>query len=582
MRALYFSTVPQDAESRKSEDPTRYTLAGASVYASGVFRALLTHSTVDRIFIPNVPRAATGDLRDTRAFDDNRHRIKSIGEHQLGSLREYERVTFMSPGMALPMLSRLRRLSGCPAATVTGMIHSINYTSELQAMWMLMMAPLCRHDALMCSSTAGRQSVANFFDLLRRRLNAIGLRMPGPAFATPVIPLGVDVAAFASHPNTSALRDALDLETGPVVLYFGRLSAASKGDLFPLILAFAAVQARHSTAGLILAGDDTQFRIAESLKAFAARIAPSARVRVIANPDSAAKNDLFAMADVFVSPSDSLQETFGITVVEAMAAGIPAVVSDWNGYKDLVVHGETGFRVRTVLPQYPACFDDLRGSGAMNRPDLLAATTIVDVAELAESLSVLVGDGERRRTMGEAARARARSLYDWRVVIAACEDLWTELGDQAAADPSSGRNAWLDLEQFGYQEIFSHYPTECFGEHHYIGMSRSIVPPSEIAEWLMTTAKSAHWFRPEMFDAILSELGRHSTLHVGTLLDALGAESDMDRASAMTHVCRLMKYGVIACVDATGATSADRLTSVSTREPIRDWSSGSAMLNVKV
>jgi D-inositol-3-phosphate glycosyltransferase len=56
---------------------------------------------------------------------------------------------------------------------------------------------------------------------------------------------------------------------------------------------------------------------------------------------------LYAACDVVVAPTDSPSETFGLTVAEAMAAGRPVVASDWDGYKELIVHGETGFKVRT-------------------------------------------------------------------------------------------------------------------------------------------------------------------------------------------------------------------------------------------
>src|SRR3546814_3034291 len=58
----------------------------------------------------------------------------------------------------------------------------------------------------------------------------------------------------------------------------------------------------------------------------------------------------WAAADVFVSLSDNIQESFGITPVEAMAAGLPCIVSDWDGYRDTVVDGETGILVPTWVP----------------------------------------------------------------------------------------------------------------------------------------------------------------------------------------------------------------------------------------
>ena len=52
-------------------------------------------------------------------------------------------------------------------------------------------------------------------------------------------------------------------------------------------------------------------------------------------------------ANIFVSLSDNIQETFGLTVIEAMAAELPCVVTDWNGYKDLVKDNETGYLIPT-------------------------------------------------------------------------------------------------------------------------------------------------------------------------------------------------------------------------------------------
>jgi glycosyltransferase involved in cell wall biosynthesis len=47
--------------------------------------------------------------------------------------------------------------------------------------------------------------------------------------------------------------------------------------------------------------------------------------------------------------SDNIQETFGIVPIEAMAAGLPVVVLDWDGYKNTVRDGIDGFRVPTLM-----------------------------------------------------------------------------------------------------------------------------------------------------------------------------------------------------------------------------------------
>lgn len=56
---------------------------------------------------------------------------------------------------------------------------------------------------------------------------------------------------------------------------------------------------------------------------------------------------LYRSSDVYFSPSDTVQESFGMSLTEAMACGLPLIVSDWNGYKDVLIHGITGFKVPT-------------------------------------------------------------------------------------------------------------------------------------------------------------------------------------------------------------------------------------------
>jgi glycosyltransferase involved in cell wall biosynthesis len=55
-------------------------------------------------------------------------------------------------------------------------------------------------------------------------------------------------------------------------------------------------------------------------------------------------------ADLFISLADNIQETFGLTPVEAMAAELPVLVTDWDGYRETVRDGMDGFRIPTWMP----------------------------------------------------------------------------------------------------------------------------------------------------------------------------------------------------------------------------------------
>ena len=172
-------------------------------------------------------------------------------------------------------------------------------------------------------------------------------------------------------------------------------------------------------------------------------------------------------ADIFVSLSDNIQETFGLTPVEAMAAGLPCVVSDWNGYKDTVTDGETGFRIPTTTVGPGAGIDiaDRHAAGVDSYDQMIGITslaTAVDVDACADAIARLANGPELRARQGEAAIARARRLYDWRAVVAAYQNLWSELAEIRAASPGLALRDGREAARTDVPDpfaIYRHYPT---------------------------------------------------------------------------------------------------------------------------
>ena len=109
---------------------------------------------------------------------------------------------------------------------------------------------------------------------------------------------------------------------------------------------------------------------------------------------------------MFVSPSDSIQETFGLSVIEAMASGLPVVASDWDGYRDLVEDGRTGFLVPTTTVAGATATATARLLiGELNYDHFLAEcsqATAVDIAGMGAALTRLVSEGDLRLGMGAA------------------------------------------------------------------------------------------------------------------------------------------------------------------------------------
>jgi phosphatidylinositol alpha-mannosyltransferase len=105
--------------------------------------------------------------------------------------------------------------------------------------------------------------------------------------------------------------------------------------------------------------------------------------------------DFYASADLLVCPTTIA--SFGITLLEGMAAGVPIVASDIDGYREILTNGQEGLLVDTQQPR-----------------------------QLADAMNALFADPERRRMMGEAGRRKA-STYDWPLVASRILDVYRGL-----------------------------------------------------------------------------------------------------------------------------------------------------------
>lgn len=168
-------------------------------------------------------------------------------------------------------------------------------------------------------------------------------------------------------------------ESGVVFLFLGRLNR-DKG-VVDLADAFAALG--NDAAWLLVVGPDEAGLRGEMEHRLGSALA---RTRFVGYTDR--PEDFMAAADIFCLPS--YREGFGMVIVEAAAAGIPAIGSRIYGVTDAIEEGETGL---------------------LHRPG--------DTAGLAGLMAMLAEDAERRQAMGEAARERALRLFSAEAVIEA-------------------------------------------------------------------------------------------------------------------------------------------------------------------
>jgi len=349
----------------------------------------------------------------------------------------------------------------------------------MDALANLITAPVQPWDAVICTSTAVKNNVERLLqaqvDHLKARLGITKLVLP----QLPVIPLGIHTQDFAfSVAQKAAARAALGVDEHTlVVLFMGRLSFHAKAH--PLAMYQALEQAAQNTGKQVVLVECGWHANEFIEKAYtdAARLAcPSVRVVTLDGRKAEDRQTAWAGADLFCSLSDNIQETFGIAPIEAMAAGLPVVVSDWDGYKDTVRDGVDGFRIPTTMPQAGLGGDlALRHALEVDTYDMYCGHTCslvaVDVQATAAAFERLFNAPELRQQMGLAGRQRAIEVYDWKPIIGQYEALWGQLSEIRTSQ-AKGLNAlphpWpARMDPF---HAFASYPTRSLTPQTVLGL----------------------------------------------------------------------------------------------------------------
>lgn len=384
--------------------------------------------------------------------------------------------TMFRPDPALAADARLRLRNGAASYSLCGITHTLSSTRAMEVVGGYLTEPLMPWDAVICTSTAAvgivEAALEATRDYLRWRLGT-SASPPSPQF--PVIPLGVHCRDFAVNDLTRRVaRAALGIADDEVaVLYAGRLSFSTKAHPFPMYVALSEVAQRSGRRLVIVhAGQFFSEAAGEAFREAVDRHCTGVRPLFVDGADAARYAAAFRGADLFMSLSDSIQETFGITPVEAMASGLPVIVTDWNGYRDTVRDGVDGFRIPTWAPE-PGMSEPVAARlewDAAYEPYCAraAATVSVDIPQLVERLRALVDDPDLRRRMGEAGRRRANADYDWAVIYGRYRQLWEELAARRrhAAKRDAALLAAAPRAHPVFEDpyrIFAHYPTHAIG-----------------------------------------------------------------------------------------------------------------------
>lgn len=424
-------------------------------------KALLSYGDFDQyqIFCPSFDNLKLLQSRLEATISDDALLSRIVLSHHLNfpdALRQTDFSAFHVGGWSwyLPRLAWLRAKYQA-RFPLTGVIHSLDTPEVMRDMHELMRAPLADCDAIVCTSNPGRQVFRNYVEAARTQAPELGF----PA-RLELIPLGVGDECFARRDRAGA-RAKLGLgASGVVLLWMGRMSIFTKADLVPLLYTFLYLRrSEGAPVYLVLAGGADAANLS-NLQMAIQELGLGDRVLLRPNIEDAEKFELYAAADIFVSPVDNFQETFGIAVVEAMAAGLPVVVSDFDGYRDLVEEGVTGYRIPTTwLPPLPRVAE-IKGILEPSLSSFYAAQNVaLDEETLLSRLAALVGSPSLRQQMGRAARAAAEKRFHWRQIVSEYQNVWAALKPTAASLPARDEGAAADPNIPIMAELFGHYPS---------------------------------------------------------------------------------------------------------------------------
>ncbi|MGB9179676.1 MAG: glycosyltransferase [Pyrinomonadaceae bacterium] len=208
-----------------------------------------------------------------------------------------------------------------------------------------------------------------------------------------VIPLGLPLNSYAQLPPRGFFRERYPQLAGRrVALFLGRITPVKQLDV--LLRAFKTVSADFPDAALVIAGPDEDNHLSV-LKQLVNELGMKNEVIFTGGLQGAEVQAALADAEMFVLPS--LHENFGVAAVEAMASGIPVIVSDRVGLASYV----SGARAGLVTP--------------------------ANERELAASLRAFLSDPALARRMGENGRHLALEKFTWDHIVSSIRELYTNV-----------------------------------------------------------------------------------------------------------------------------------------------------------
>lgn len=452
----------------------------------------------------------------------------------------------------MPHLMELRNRLALPIC-VSGVTHSLDGAWMQTRFIQLLLAGPKPFDSIICTSDCAKRLLEEAFQSVRDGF-ALSFRasLPAPPRLAR-IPLGLSEEAFQTS-DRGRCRLELGIPAGHfVMLSLARFSPRHKMDLAPILETVQWLKAGGHLPPftLLLAGSGREPDL-DLVREMVSHLDLQQEVRIEGNISRERKMALFGAADVFLSPVDNYQETFGVTIIEAMSQGLPVVASDFSGYRELVSHGRTGFLIPATASESGTPWDALMGLLDASAVRFHQAQKVaLDLQALSQAVTALAANPRLRMEMG--LRARARSLrYHWKTIIPLYEDLWTEQRGRSLREhlPDMRSPAAAPLLIPSPERLFGHFPTRRLRENDTLRLSP------------YGRDRCLEGFRPILYEDLRPLLDDHRRefllrlLHERdwTLEEIVGAarsEFSCSKDAVMHELDWLMKHGYLSSIETT-------------------------------
>lgn len=314
-------------------------------------------------------------------------------------------------------------------------------------------------DSVSTPSQASKQAFHSIVEALEKKTDAsaVPLKYRGRIDA---INLAIDCDKLPQLDKLSSRKLLSIPAESIIILYFGRVDFIYKSDLYTSVRLLHELVRRgtRQDVQLIIAGRDERGFLSD-LELLSRELGIGGKITFFGNPTVEQKSLLYSASDIFLSLSDHPQESFGLALLEAMSYGLPTIVSDWDGYKEIVHDGVSGFRIRTYLPneRFPL-LNQLTVAINFEDCNKITELTGIDFFQAVSRTEQLVENPILRQKFGETGRRIVRERFDWKRTISRYTNLWGELRDLANGNDwslsSEMVSGWYDLS-----EAFEGYPT---------------------------------------------------------------------------------------------------------------------------